>query len=59
MAYIKAGLIFVVVTLSFGVYSTSLSEYDYCVVGAGPGGITLTEFCLKFSGAHYVSILIV
>ena len=49
MAYIKAGLIFVVVTLSFGVYSTSLSEYDYCVVGAGPGGITLKEFVLNLA----------
>ena len=38
MASSKIGLVFCVLTLLFGVYSTSSSQYDYCVVGAGPGG---------------------
>ena len=44
MACIKIRLLFVVVALTFGVYSTSLSKYDYCVVGAGPGGSEFVEY---------------
>ena len=51
----KIGLLFLVIALSFGVYSTSSSEYDYCVIGAGPGGIKLSKFYLIL----YIEILII
>lgn len=34
----KVGLLFIVLILLCGVYSMSSADYDYCVVGAGPGG---------------------
>ena len=44
----KVELLFFVIALSFGVCSTSSADYDYCVIGAGPGGIKLSELYLIF-----------
>jgi hypothetical protein len=35
----KVALLFLVITLSFGVYAANSPDYEYCVVGAGPGGM--------------------
>lgn len=46
----KLGLIFFVLTLVIGVCSASSADvYEYCVVGAGPGGIEIfSNMSLRF-----------
>ena len=43
----KVGLLLFLVYLSFAVCSTGSSQYDYCVVGAGPGGKPYHDFLSK------------
>jgi hypothetical protein len=50
----KVALLFLVITLSFGVYAANSPDYEYCVVGAGPGGMELSEVYLMMIKMNYV-----
>ena len=52
----KVALLFLVLTLIFGVYATSSPDYEYCVVGAGPGGMELSKVYLIFIKIYSVQV---
>ena len=49
----KVAPLFLVLTLVFGVYATSSPGYEYCVVGAGPGGLQMAYY-LEKANRNYV-----
>ncbi|XP_028395270.1 FAD-dependent oxidoreductase domain-containing protein 2-like [Dendronephthya gigantea] len=49
----KVRLVFIILISLFGVCSMSSSDNDYCVVGAGPGGLQIAYY-LEKAGRNYI-----